>query len=127
MNRSPKRAFTLIELLVVIVAIAITAAILFPVFARAREAARRTTCLSNEKQIATAVLMYIQDYDEEFPFVLDLSGDDATGDNWGDDNKYPVVPGVTGMDGHAQYHHLEAADRNMYLLAHCGDGLYPGQ
>src|SRR4051812_40905338 len=59
-----KRAFTLIELLVVIAIIAILAAILFPVFARAREAARKTACLSNLKQIGTAVLMYAQDYDE---------------------------------------------------------------
>ncbi len=62
-----KRGFTLIELLVVIAIIAILAAILFPVFARAREKARQTSCLSNLKQIATATLMYAQDYDETFP------------------------------------------------------------
>ena len=61
------RGFTLIELLVVIAIIAILAAILFPVFAQAREAARKTTCLSNEKQIGLGVLMYVQDYDEQFP------------------------------------------------------------
>jgi len=60
------RGFTLIELLVVIAIIAILAAILFPVFARAREKARQTSCLSNEKQIALALLMYAQDYDERF-------------------------------------------------------------
>src|SRR5712675_1031082 len=59
--------FTLIELLVVIAIIAILAAILFPVFAQAREKARQTTCVSNKKQIALATLMYIQDYDETFP------------------------------------------------------------
>jgi prepilin-type N-terminal cleavage/methylation domain-containing protein/prepilin-type processing-associated H-X9-DG protein len=59
--------FTLIELLVVIAIIAILAAILFPVFARAREAARRTACLNNQKQIATGVMMYAQDYDETMP------------------------------------------------------------
>ncbi len=59
-----KRAFTLIELLVVIAIIAILAAILFPVFAQAREKARAITCLSNAKEIGTAVLMYAQDYDE---------------------------------------------------------------
>ena len=59
-----KSAFTLIELLVVIAIIAILAAILFPVFAQAREKARQTSCLSNTKQIATSVLMYAQDYDE---------------------------------------------------------------
>ncbi len=59
--------FTLIELLVVIAIIAILAAILFPVFARAREKARQSSCSSNLKQLATAVLMYVQDYDERFP------------------------------------------------------------
>src|SRR5712692_7814212 len=66
-RRPQGRGFTLIELLVVIAIIAILAAILFPVFARAREQARKTTCASNMKQIATATLMYAQDYDELFP------------------------------------------------------------
>ena len=61
-------AFTLIELLVVIAIIAILAAILFPVFAQAREKARQTSCLSNVKQINLATLMYVQDYEETFPF-----------------------------------------------------------
>ena len=61
------RGFTLIELLVVIAIIAILAAILFPVFARAREKARQTNCLSNVKQIMLGVLMYAQDYDEMLP------------------------------------------------------------
>ncbi len=59
-----RSGFTLIELLVVIAIIAILAAILFPVFARAREKARQSSCLSNMKQLATASLMYFQDYDE---------------------------------------------------------------
>ncbi len=61
------RGFTLIELLVVIAIIAILAAILFPVFARAREKARQTSCLSNVKQIVLAALMYAEDYDENYP------------------------------------------------------------
>ncbi|MFQ6098706.1 MAG: DUF1559 domain-containing protein [Armatimonadota bacterium] len=61
--RKGARGFTLIELLVVIAIIAILAAILFPVFAKAREKARQTSCLSNVKQIALATLMYAQDYD----------------------------------------------------------------
>jgi prepilin-type N-terminal cleavage/methylation domain-containing protein/prepilin-type processing-associated H-X9-DG protein len=62
-----RRAFTLIELLVVIAIIAILAAILFPVFAQAREKARATSCLSNMKQISLGMIMYSQDYDEMYP------------------------------------------------------------
>lgn len=62
-----KYGFTLIELLVVIAIIAILAAILFPVFARARENARRASCSSNLKQIGLGILQYTQDYDERFP------------------------------------------------------------
>ena len=61
------KAFTLIELLVVIAIIAILAAILFPVFARARENARRTSGISNVKQISLGVLQYLQDYDDRYP------------------------------------------------------------
>ena len=62
-----RRGFTLIELLVVIAIIAILAAILFPVFAQAREKARNAACLSNCKQLGTAVMLYVQDYDEVYP------------------------------------------------------------
>ena len=63
-RRGAGRGFTLIELLVVIAIIAILAAILFPVFAQAREKARATSCLSNEKNMGLAILMYAQDFDE---------------------------------------------------------------
>jgi prepilin-type N-terminal cleavage/methylation domain-containing protein/prepilin-type processing-associated H-X9-DG protein len=65
-DKHPK-AFTLIELLVVIAIIAILASILFPVFARARENARRASCMSNLKQIGLGIMMYVQDYDEKYP------------------------------------------------------------
>jgi len=62
-----RRGFTLIELLVVIAIIAILAAILFPVFARAREKARQASCLSNIKQLGLGIMQYCQDYDESYP------------------------------------------------------------
>src|SRR5579862_56300 len=67
MNPRGNKAFTLIELLVVIAIISILAAILFPVFAKAREKARQTACISNVKQIGMGWMMYVQDYDEHFP------------------------------------------------------------
>jgi prepilin-type N-terminal cleavage/methylation domain-containing protein/prepilin-type processing-associated H-X9-DG protein len=78
-NRTPKTGFTLIELLVVIAIIAILAAILFPVFAQAREQARKTVCLSNVKQISLGNLMYIQDYDETFEFAWGLANTNTNG------------------------------------------------
>lgn len=81
-------AFTLIELLVVIAIIALLAAILFPVFAQAREKARGISCVSNVKQIALALRMYAQDYDERYPF--------GRSDNWNPGEHYTwrwaVVP-----------------------------------
>jgi len=74
MHRGQNAGFTLIELLVVIAIIAILASILFPVFAQAREKARQTSCLSNQKQIALGVMQYVQDYDESFPRIAFDSG-----------------------------------------------------
>ncbi|HLK55504.1 MAG TPA: DUF1559 domain-containing protein [Chthonomonadaceae bacterium] len=80
-------AFTLIELLVVIAIIAILAAILFPVFAQAREKARQTSCLSNQKQLSLAVLQYVQDYDELYPMAF---GWDTGIGGWGWNYRMPV-------------------------------------
>jgi len=81
MKRKGLLGFTLIELLVVIAIIAILAAILFPVFATAREKARQTTCASNEKQLGLAILQYIQDDDEMFPLTGAVNGS-YTGNGW---------------------------------------------
>jgi prepilin-type N-terminal cleavage/methylation domain-containing protein/prepilin-type processing-associated H-X9-DG protein len=73
-NANKRTGFTLIELLVVIAIIAILAAILFPVFARARENARRASCQSNLKQIGLGVMQYTQDYDEKYPGITSSGG-----------------------------------------------------
>ncbi len=98
MNRGlngSRSGFTLIELLVVIAIIAILAAILFPVFAQAREKARATSCLSNVKQVATAYYMYTEDFDEYTPCIAF--------DWW-----YPVYPYFK------DYKLLNCPDRNDY-------------
>ncbi|MFM7320406.1 MAG: DUF1559 domain-containing protein [Armatimonadota bacterium] len=79
--RSRNQGFTLIELLVVIAIIAILAAILFPVFAQAREKARAASCLSNIKQLTLGMAMYAQDYDETFP---EWRWDQNFSTSWGD-------------------------------------------
>lgn len=83
-SSSPRRAFTLIELLVVIAIIAIIVAILFPVFQKVRENARRTACLSNQKQLGLALMQYTQDNNETYPSgaLLLASPPDPTGLGW---------------------------------------------
>ncbi len=88
-SRRPASAFTLIELLVVIAIIAILAAILFPVFARARESARKTSCLSNMRQLGLAFQTYTQDYDEAMPNCTDGTPGAGLYGAW---NFYSVFP-----------------------------------
>jgi prepilin-type N-terminal cleavage/methylation domain-containing protein/prepilin-type processing-associated H-X9-DG protein len=84
--------FTLIELLVVIAIISLLAAILFPVFARARENARRASCQSNEKQIALGLMQYVQDYDECFPQTASYSDtQDGVYENYWNNTVQPYV------------------------------------
>ncbi|MEN6305947.1 MAG: DUF1559 domain-containing protein [Armatimonadia bacterium] len=101
------RGFTLIELLVVIAIIAILAAILFPVFAKAREKARQTSCMSNLKQLSLGMLMYAQDYDETFfpVWVRWLGG--TYGVN-------AVVPGAPDFNWHATYGYQESWTNEIY-------------
>ncbi len=81
MRHHKQTGFTLIELLVVIAIIAILAAIIFPVFAKAREKARQSTCSSNLKQIGLALTQYVQDYDENYPLIY-TGAWNATGSYW---------------------------------------------
>ena len=84
-----RRGFTLIELLVVIAIIALLAALLFPVFAQAREKSRQATCASNLKQLGLGILMYAQDYDESPPNGVSFSNDQYNGNNGGSVLKSP--------------------------------------
>ncbi len=87
-KRDSNRGFTLIELLVVIAIIAILAAILFPVFAKARAQARKIVGISNLKEIALGTLMYVQDYDEKYPYY-----------NWGVESCSEVGTGGSSISG----------------------------
>ena len=94
LSRSPRRGFTLIELLVVIAIIAILAAILFPVFAQAREKARQTSCLSNTKQLGLAFIQYAQDYDEHMPNAFSGGDGSSTGPSTNVGAVCPTAPGT---------------------------------
>ena len=131
-----RRGFTLIELLVVIAIIAILAAILFPVFAKAREKARQTSCLNNTKQLAIAIVQYCQDYDEKFP--PSTGGYESTSIKWWDriypyikNNQVYCCPSATGAGpGNVTYNY----NSNLALygdtpagIHSMGEVLYPSQ
>src|SRR5471030_2273481 len=98
--KKSNRAFTLIELLVVIAIIAILAAILFPVFAQAKEAAKKTSCLSNVKNLTLGTLLYSNDFDDYIvPAVLNLpNGDNWDGDFLWDDLILPYIKNGTVLN-----------------------------
>ncbi len=115
MNKQ-RSGFTLIELLVVIAIIAILAAILFPVFARARENARKTTCLSNMKQLGTAMAMYTQDYDGIFPFIHNASSSNG---------KFYVHTGTVGGLFYSWEDLMEPYTKNNQIMV-CPSASYTG-
>jgi prepilin-type N-terminal cleavage/methylation domain-containing protein len=102
-----KRAFTLIELLVVIAIIAILAAILFPVFAQAKVAAKKTATLSNVKQQGTAVQMYMGDYDDSYPFAFSGRPDGT----WRYQTAHPVPADAINTGGWETPAGLDAANQ----------------
>jgi prepilin-type N-terminal cleavage/methylation domain-containing protein len=116
-----RAGFTLIELLVVIAIIAILASILFPVFARAREQARKASCASNEKQIALAMLQYAQDYDEQLPAFSQGTGyKGSTGYGGGDgirwaDMIFPYVKSRQVFDCMSGDHRLATFTNGSYF------------
>ncbi len=120
--------FTLIELLVVIAIISILASILFPVFGRAREMARRTSCLSNQKQVSLGFLQYTQDYDEALPGAAE--GPDAAGiqGGWMYYSKFPA-DATTGKPGYdptkgAIYSYIKSAQ--VFVCTDDNKGRYNG-
>jgi len=122
------KAFTLIELLVVIAIIAILAAILFPVFAKAREKARQTSCVSNEKQLGLAFVQYTQDYDESYP--VDSNGGNYNG--WAGE-LFPYIKSYNSFacpDDNtvvAQFRSIDSYAMNANLMAPGPNGTADGQ
>ncbi len=111
-----RRGFTLIELLVVIAIIAILAAILFPVFAKAREKARQSTCLSNVKQITLSILQYAQDYDERFPFAYSTPPNSA--------DRKGLIQIIHPYIQNSQVHDCPSADMTSNVNSYLGNRSY---
>jgi prepilin-type N-terminal cleavage/methylation domain-containing protein/prepilin-type processing-associated H-X9-DG protein len=110
-----RMGFTLIELLVVIAIISILAAILFPVFARAREKARQTTCASNLKQLGLAIIQYTQDYDESYPGAwkgINGNTSNSTRTEW-EENIYSYVKSANVYDCPDSITHIFADSTNI--------------
>ncbi|MCC7495347.1 MAG: prepilin-type N-terminal cleavage/methylation domain-containing protein [Fimbriimonadaceae bacterium] len=121
-----RRGFTLIELLVVIAIIAILAAILFPVFAKAREKARQSSCASNCKQLGTALMQYVQDYDEMYMHQgyqfagVPLGGSPPGNRNWWRHYIYPYCANWQIMNCPSGLTSQSAADFNSQMINNYG-------
>lgn len=111
-----KKGFTLIELLVVIAIIAILAAILFPVFAKAREKARQSSCASNLKQIGLAILNYKQDYDEKYPLSWPLTGPQGTRATSCGTTSYWWMDVLEPYVKNEQVYHCPSGERSLCLI-----------
>lgn len=118
LHNNRRNGFTLIELLVVIAIISILAAILFPVFARARENARRSSCQSNLKQVGIGIMMYVQDYDEMYP----LHSQPRTGLG-GELAALPTTANFTSTGNVFWPHFIYPYVKNMQVF-YCPSGLY---
>jgi prepilin-type N-terminal cleavage/methylation domain-containing protein/prepilin-type processing-associated H-X9-DG protein len=116
MSSIRKSAFTLIELLVVIAIIAILAAILFPVFAQAKAAAKKTQCLSNVKNAGTAMHLYVNDYDDVTPTILGPRGGNPS---YAIDYYVQLMPYVKSLDM------FFCPDRTEFIAGGCEDGYNP--
>ena len=116
MQSNRTSAFTLIELLVVIAIIAILAAILFPVFAQAKEAAKKTQCLSNVKNAGTAMHLYVGDYDDVTPTILGARGSNPS---YEIDYYVQLMPYVKNLDV------FFCPDRTEFIAGDCEDGYNP--
>lgn len=113
-----KNGFTLIELLVVIAIIAILAAILFPVFAKAREKARQTSCASNLKQIALSILQYSQDYDERYPLSYPVTGVEGTrASACGGNPSYWWMDALEPYVKNEQIFHCPSGERSLCIIS----------
>ncbi|MDX1933098.1 MAG: type II secretion system protein [Capsulimonadales bacterium] len=122
----PQRGFTLIELLVVVAILAVMAAILFPVFAQARESGRRTACLSNLRQLGMAFRMYATDYDERLPGATDGTNGERQAGGWVYYTVFPVNRNRSSVDPTRGALFPYVRERNLYICPGDTEGRQSG-